>query len=145
MYLIKGTFLARAPTPNIAIGCCLTALDVLLVLSLFDGRPDSPTSTGGPRSSTRGRFRLLEAAVALLILIIFVCFAVEVALSKPSFPGVLRGFFLPDLPALVTDGPKLYIAMGILGATVHPLPSPLFADGFPLNPPNRRHSTHFHR
>lgn len=89
------------------------------MLSLFDGRPDSPgESNRGSSSSSRGRFRLLEAAVALLVLVIFVCFAVEVALSKPSLLGVLRGLFLPDIPALVTNGPKLYIAMGILGATV---------------------------
>ena len=140
-------------------GCCLTALDVLLVLSLFDGRPDSPTSSrssSSPRGN-RGRFRLLEAAVALLILVIFVCFAVEVALSKPSLAGVLRGFFLPDIPALVTDGPRLYIAMGILGATVREslrpsVASPRHVSYLPAlfdyerkgghSQPNRRFSTH---
>ncbi len=95
-------------------------LDVLLVLSLFD-RPNAQTpSSSSPQSSrgSRGRFRLLEACVALLVLVIFACFAVEVALSKPSLSGVLRGLFLPDVAGLVADGPKLYIAMGILGATV---------------------------
>lgn len=87
-------------------GCGLTALDVLIVLSFFD-KPGR-------------RFRVLEMGVMGLIAIIFVCFALEIALSQPSFLGVMKGFLLPDLYPLVTEAPRLYIAMGILGATVMP-------------------------
>ncbi|TFJ88743.1 hypothetical protein NSK_000312 [Nannochloropsis salina CCMP1776] len=87
-------------------GCCLTALDVLIVLSFFD-KPGR-------------RFRGLELAVMGLIAVIFVCFAAEIVLSRPSFSGVMKGFFVPDLYALATQAPRLYIAMGILGATVMP-------------------------
>lgn len=85
-------------------GVWVTALDVLVVLALFE-RPN--------------KFRILEAMVMVLILIILLSFCIELAYSQPSLPGVMRGLLLPDL-SLVRDSGKLYIAMGILGATVMP-------------------------
>jgi manganese transport protein len=82
-------------------GVCLTALDVLLVLSL----------------QHRG-FRYVEVLVVLLILGIAGCFAVEVALARPDLGAVARGF-LPTTQVL-RDPEMLYIAIGILGATVMP-------------------------
>jgi len=83
------------------VGVCLTALDVLIVLYL-----------------QQHRFRLVEVLVVLLILGIAGAFAVELWLSKPSIGGVLRGF-VPQLE-IVRNPDMLYIAMGILGATVMP-------------------------
>lgn len=82
-------------------GVVLTALDVLLVLLL----------------QNKG-FRYIEAFVFSLIVIIGGCFLVELILSKPSIVGIAKGF-IPD-PEIITNPAMLYIAIGILGATVMP-------------------------
>ncbi|ACL61362.1 Nramp family divalent metal transporter [Methylobacterium nodulans] len=82
-------------------GVILTALDVLLILVLMQ----------------RG-FRALEAFVIALLAIIFLCFGAQIALAAPPVRAVLAGF-LPS-PTIVTDPAALYIAIGILGATVMP-------------------------
>ncbi|HEX8486481.1 Nramp family divalent metal transporter [Sphingomonas sp.] len=82
-------------------GVCLTALDVLLILLL----------------QQRG-FRKLEAFIIALLVIIAGCFVVELALSQPAIGDVLRGY-LPTAQ-VVTNPAMLYIAIGILGATVMP-------------------------
>ena len=82
-------------------GIAITALDVLLVLYL----------------QNRG-FRLLEALVITLVATVGACFAVLIWMAKPHVAGVLFGF---APPAQLLDNPAmLYIAMGILGATVMP-------------------------
>jgi len=85
----------------VTIGVVLTAADVLIVLFL----------------QTKG-FRWLEALVIVLIATIGICFLFEVVISKPSLSGVLNGF-IPSID-IVRDPKMLYIAMGILGATVMP-------------------------
>jgi manganese transport protein len=82
-------------------GVCLTSLDVIVVLSL----------------QHRG-FRYVEALVVLLIIGIAGCFAVELWWARPDLGGVARGF-LPSLD-IARDRDMLYIAIGILGATVMP-------------------------
>lgn len=82
-------------------GVMLTALDVILLLML----------------QSRG-FRLLEAIVISLIIVIGGCFAAEIIFSRPDLGGILAGF-IPS-PQIVTDPEMLYIAIGILGATVMP-------------------------
>src|SRR5712691_5599221 len=82
-------------------GVCLTALDVLVILFL----------------QHRG-FRYVEALVVGLILMIAASFAVELWLSRPELGGVAAGF-VPHLEIL-RNGSMLYIAIGILGATVMP-------------------------
>jgi manganese transport protein len=82
-------------------GVLITALDVLLILFL----------------QHRG-FRLLEAIVATLILTIGACFAYDLAYSELSASGILTGL-LPR-PQIVINPSMLYIAIGILGATVMP-------------------------
>ena len=64
--------------------------------------------------------RTLLALVALIVLIatIGLCFLFEVVISKPSLSGVIGGF-IPSAD-IVRDPKMLYIAMGILGATVMP-------------------------
>ena len=85
----------------ITVGVVLTAFDVLVVLFL----------------QTKG-FRWLEALVIVLIATIGLCFLFEVVISKPSLSGVIGGF-IPTVD-VVRDPRMLYIAMGILGATVMP-------------------------
>jgi len=83
-------------------GVCLTALDVLLILFL----------------QQKG-FRFVEALVLSLIGVISVCFALELLFSRPSLTGLAYGFFVPS-PQIIRDPGMLYIAIGILGATVMP-------------------------
>src|SRR5262245_24697613 len=82
-------------------GVCITALDVLLVMYL----------------QNKG-FRLLEALVITLILTIGGCFAAEILFSRPDISGILSGF-LPRVEIL-KNTEMLYVAIGILGATVMP-------------------------
>src|SRR5438132_1438595 len=82
-------------------GVTLTALDVLVVLFL----------------QHRG-FRYVEALVVALIVLIAGSFAVEILLSRPDLTGVAAGF-LPRVE-IVRNADMLYIAIGILGATVMP-------------------------
>jgi manganese transport protein len=84
------------------VGVCLTALDVLLILFL----------------QQKG-FRFLEALVISLIAIIGVCFGLEILFSHPSLVGLAHNFFIPSLE-IIHDPGMLYIAIGILGATVMP-------------------------
>ncbi|HXY16522.1 MAG TPA: Nramp family divalent metal transporter [Terriglobales bacterium] len=83
-------------------GVCLTALDVLMILFL----------------QQKG-FRFLEALVISLIATIGICFGLEILFSRPSATGLLSGFFVPS-PEIIRDPGMLYIAIGILGATVMP-------------------------
>ena len=83
------------------IGVCLTAADVLIILFL----------------QNRG-FRYIEALVISLIGVIAFCFGLEILFSRPEFAGIARGF-APSTDVLRDPG-MLYIAIGILGATVMP-------------------------
>ena len=82
-------------------GVVITALDAFLILWL----------------QNRG-VRWLEAFIIGMIVLIAGCFTVQVVLSDPDWGAVMRGY----LPAasIVTERQQLYIAMGILGATVMP-------------------------
>src|SRR5437763_5578051 len=82
-------------------GCLITATDVLAVLYL----------------QNKG-FRYIEALVITLIATIGGCFTAELIFSKPELTGVLSGFV--PRGQIVTNQGMLYVAMGILGATVMP-------------------------
>ena len=82
-------------------GVCLTALDVLIVLFL----------------QHRG-FRYVEALVVALIVTIAASFAIEIWWAAPSITDVASGFV--PRTVILTDPAMLYIAIGILGATVMP-------------------------
>jgi manganese transport protein len=83
------------------LGVLITAVDVLLVLLL----------------QNRG-FRLLEALVITLVFTVGACFLFEIIISRPDAGAVFAGF-VPD-PEILRNPQMLYIAMGILGATVMP-------------------------
>ena len=84
------------------VGVVITGADVLLIL-LLQGRG----------------FRYLEALVITLIATVSLVFGAEVLLSRPEWASVLHWTFVPA-PQMFTDLPMLYIAIGILGATVMP-------------------------
>ncbi len=85
----------------IQIGVIVTALDVFLILAL--------QNLG---------FRWIEAFVISLLAVITVCFGVEMVLARPDAAGILVG--LVPTPEIVSNPTMLYIALGILGATVMP-------------------------
>ncbi|NHM30852.1 Nramp family divalent metal transporter [Neobacillus terrae] len=82
-------------------GVIITALDVLVVLLL----------------QNKG-FRYIETLVIVLIITIGGCFAAEIFLSRPEIGGILKGF-VPS-SEIISNPTMLYIAIGILGATVMP-------------------------
>ncbi len=82
-------------------GIGITAFDVLLVLYL----------------QNKG-FRLVEALVVTLIATIAGCFLFEIIISRPELAGIAAGF-VPH-SSILTNPDQLYIAIGILGATVMP-------------------------
>jgi manganese transport protein len=85
----------------LVIGVCLTAFDVLLILAL----------------QQRG-YRWLEAFIIALLAIIAGCFAVEMALAQPGLAELADG--LIPRAQIVTNPTALFIAIGIIGATVMP-------------------------
>ena len=66
---------------------------------------------------TRG-FRWIEAFIITLIGIVAACFAIQIALANPEWGEVIRGF--APTTEIVGNPHMLYLAMGILGATVMP-------------------------
>jgi manganese transport protein len=83
------------------LGVLLTVLDVLVILYF----------------QNRG-FRVLEAIVAGLIFLIIICFGYEIIVSNPSFREIAGG--LIPKKEIIFNPEMLYIAIGILGATVMP-------------------------
>jgi manganese transport protein len=83
------------------IGVILTALDVFLILYL----------------QTLG-FRYVEALIITLLGVIAACFAVQIALADPDWGAAIRGF--APTTEILTNPDMLYLALGILGATVMP-------------------------
>lgn len=83
------------------LGICLTVLDTIIILFL----------------QSRG-FRYLEAFIVALMAIIAGCFIVQIAMAQPALSAVLAGY-IPSTE-IVTNPAMLYIAIGILGATVMP-------------------------
>ncbi len=82
-------------------GVCITALDVLVLLFL----------------QNKG-FRYVEALVITLVATVGICFTAEIIFSQPDAGGILLGY-APKLEIL-QNPEMLYIAIGILGATVMP-------------------------
>lgn len=83
------------------IGVVLTALDVFLILWM-----------------QQLGFRYIEALIVSLLGVITVCFAVQIALADPAWGEVIRGF--APTTEIVRNPEMLYIALGIIGATVMP-------------------------
>jgi manganese transport protein len=83
------------------LGVLITALDVFLILYL-----------------QKIGFRWVEAFVIALLGIITVCFSVQIFLADPEWGAVIRGFF--PTTEIVANPEMLYLALGILGATVMP-------------------------
>jgi manganese transport protein len=85
----------------IEIGVIVTALDVFLILYL-----------------QQIGFRWVEALIMTLLAVIALCFAIQIALADPVWGDVIKGF--TPTTEIVTNPEMLYLALGILGATVMP-------------------------
>ena len=83
------------------IGVIITALDVFVILLL-----------------QRLGFRWVEAFIISLLGVIFVCFMVQIALASPDWAEVIKGF--APTTNILRDPAMLYLALGIIGATVMP-------------------------
>src|SRR5262247_432599 len=83
------------------IGVLITALDVFLILWM--------QNLG---------FRWIEAFIVTLLGVIAVCFAIQIALADPEWGAVIRGF--APTTNILTNPDMLYLAIGIIGATVMP-------------------------
>ncbi len=83
------------------IGVIITALDVFLILWM--------QNLG---------FRWIEAFIVTLLGVIAVCFAIQIALADPQWGAVIRGF--APTTNILTNPDMLYLAIGIIGATVMP-------------------------
>ena len=110
-------------------GALITALDAFLLLMLMN----------------RG-FRFLEAFIIALLIVIAGCFLIQIVLAAPPVVAVLGGF-VPS-SQIVTNPEMLYIAIGILGATV--MPHNLYLHSsivqtrrFERNDEGRRHAVHW--
>ena len=82
-------------------GCLLTALDTFLLLWL-----------------QKFGMRRMEAVILALVATIGTCFLIQVIWARPEWGGLLRGF-RPSFPS-DAKGSSLFVAIGILGATVMP-------------------------
>jgi manganese transport protein len=82
-------------------GVAITTLDVFLLLLLM-----------------RRGFRVLEAFIMVMLATIFGCFAIQIGMARPDIAELATGF-LPTAQ-IVRNPEMLYIAIGILGATVMP-------------------------
>ncbi|KXF77094.1 manganese transporter [Paramesorhizobium deserti] len=83
------------------IGVVITALDVFLILYL----------------QNKG-FRWVEALVITLLGVIALCFLIQIIMAKPEWAALIRGF--APTTEIVTNPDMLYLALGIIGATVMP-------------------------
>src|SRR4030095_11198419 len=83
------------------IGVLITALDVFVILWL--------QNLG---------FRWIEAFIVTLLGVIAICFTIQIAMADPQWGAVIRGF--APTTQVVTNPDMLYLALGILGATVMP-------------------------
>ena len=83
------------------IGVLITALDVFLILWL--------QNLG---------FRWIEALIVTLLGVIALCFGIQIAMANPDWAAVIKGF--APTTQVVTNPDMLYLALGILGATVMP-------------------------
>ncbi len=84
------------------VGALLAALDAFLVLYLMN----------------RG-FRWLEAFIVALLAVIFACFAIQIVAAAPPVQAILGSMLVPSRE-IVTNPAMLYVAIGMIGATVMP-------------------------
>jgi manganese transport protein len=94
------------PRLSLLAAVIITSFDVLVLLSL-----------------QRFGMRLIEAVVLVLIATIGICYFIEIFVlpqTQPNFPEMARWLVAPDLPSFFHSRDLVYLAIGIIGATVMP-------------------------
>lgn len=94
------------PRLSLLAAVIITSFDVLVLLSL-----------------QRFGMRLIEAVVFVLIATIGVCYLIEIFVlpqTHPNFPEMARWLVAPDLASFIHNREMVYVAIGIIGATVMP-------------------------
>ncbi len=95
------------PRISLLLAVFVTAFDVLILLL----------------SLQRLGMRLIEAVILVLIATIAACYGIEIFVlpqTQPNFPEMARWLFAPYLPAFFRNKDLIYVAIGIVGATVMP-------------------------
>lgn len=107
-------------------GVIITCFDVVILMLVFKTTQNSVNSLPQhdyvnnlekPVKISIGS-RILEIGILLLVIIVGICFALEINFVKPNGLDVLKGF-VPTIN-LFTDPNMIFVAMGIIGATVMP-------------------------
>ena len=83
------------------LGIAVTTLDALLLIAL-----------------QRFGFRTIEAIIIAILVLIAVCFSIEIVLAHPDWSAIMPNL-IPSI-AIISHSDMLYVALGILGATIMP-------------------------
>ncbi|WP_245391721.1 Nramp family divalent metal transporter [Salinicola aestuarinus] len=114
-YWIQAELVAIATDLAEFLGAAL-ALNLLFGISMVEGALLTGVITYAVLHLQRYGFRLVEMIIAAMILLIGGGFLIEILMGRPSVPDVLSGMLVPQFP----DGYAVFLAAGMLGATVMP-------------------------
>ena len=114
-YWVQAEFVAIATDLAEFLGAAL-AFNLLFGLSLMEGALLTGVITYLALLLYRFGFRLMEIIIGTMIMAVAAGFIMEMLISRPEAVPVLKGLFIPGFP----DGYSVYLAAGILGATVMP-------------------------
>ncbi|MCK2184772.1 Nramp family divalent metal transporter [Halomonas getboli] len=115
VYWVQAEIVAIATDLAEFLGAAL-AFNLLFGLSLVEGALLTGAITYLALLMHRQGFRLMELVIGAMILAIASGFLLEMILAPPQAAPLLQGLLVPGFP----DGYALYLAAGILGATVMP-------------------------
>ncbi|MEZ8739846.1 Nramp family divalent metal transporter [Photobacterium swingsii] len=128
-YWIQAEIIAMATDLAEFIGAAV-GFQLLLGVSLFDGVCITAVATFAILALNRRGQKPLEIMIASLLLLVAIIYIVELVFAKPESGALLEGMLLPSL----TEPHQIYLAAGMLGATVMPhviyLHSALFNESY---------------
>lgn len=105
------------PSLPLPAGVAITAVDVFIILLFYTEEADDPDSPDSGSASLK-MVRFFEMFVMMLVAAVGICFIIELAYSDIVAVDVFKGF-LPT-KEIFTQPEILYVAIGIIGATVMP-------------------------
>ncbi|WP_428662290.1 Nramp family divalent metal transporter [Photobacterium swingsii] len=139
-YWIQAEIIAMATDLAEFIGAAV-GFQLLLGVSLFDGVCITAVATFAILALNRRGQKPLEIVIASLLLLVAIIYIVELVFAKPESGALLEGMLLPSL----TEPHQIYLAAGMLGATVMPhviyLHSALFNESYGESKKQRLRST----
>ncbi|KAI7907636.1 natural resistance-associated macrophage protein-domain-containing protein [Cokeromyces recurvatus] len=105
------------PKLPLPAGVAITAVDVFIILLFYNEEADDPDHSSTSSASVR-MVRFFEMFVMMLVAAVGICFVIELAFSDIVAVDVFKGY-LPS-KEIFTEPEALYVAIGIIGATVMP-------------------------